>query len=263
MEAWRWRLAYLPASVGSLQQAKVRDALYCTAFATYLLPFKLGLPLRIALLKGRARLDFGYIGTVLALDGMLSLATWCLLAVLSIWLAALHWQPPAYIWVIGIACATVTGAALLLRRKLRNRFAVRWRNALNAFARPWRRIAKATVILWLDVLSYGARHALLLLAVTGSSANMATGAAIGIVATFAGIVSGLPMGLLGYDATLTALLTATGVPVEHALFMALINRALNIGSAVLLGVPASARLGLGSKIPAILSQLKDLGHGKS
>lgn len=262
MEPWRWRLAYLPDSERGNSWKNVRDSLYCTAFATYLLPFKLGLPLRVALLRGSARLDLRYIGAVLALDALTSLAGWSLLAAVCVWVAALRWQPPVYVWVAGALGAAGLGAALIFRRSVRGRLAARWRDAMAVFARPWLRIAKASIIIVLDILSYGVRHALLVFLVTGNAADMLPGAAIGIVATFAGIVSGLPMGLLGYDATLVALLGVAGVPVEHALFVALINRGLNIGSAVLLGVPASARLGMGSRIPSILAKLKELAHGK-
>lgn len=262
MEPWRWKVAYLPDSENPDGWKKVRDSLYCTAFATYLLPFKLGLPLRVALLRGSARLDLGYIGAVLALDGLISLAAWSVLAGVCVWVAALRWQPPAYVWLAGAFGVVGLGAALFFQRSLRGRLAARWREAMTAFARPWLRIAKASMIVALDILSYGVRHALLVLLVTGNPADMLPGAAIGIVATFAGIVSGLPMGLLGYDATLVALLGVAGVPVEHALFVALINRGLNIGSAVLLGVPASVRLGMGSGIPSILAKLKELALGK-
>ncbi|MES2405146.1 MAG: lysylphosphatidylglycerol synthase domain-containing protein [Pseudomonadota bacterium] len=262
MEPWRWRFAYLPASENRDDWRKVRDSLYCTAFATYLLPFKLGLPLRVALLRGSARLDLRYIGAVLALDGLISLVVWSMLAAVCVWVAALRWQPPTYVWIAGALGTAGLGALLLFRRNLRGRLAAHWREAMAAFARPWLRIAKASTIVGLDVLSYGVRHALLVFLVTGNPADMLPGAAIGIVATFAGIVSGLPMGLLGYDATLVALLGIAGVPGEHALFVALINRGLNIGSAVLLGVPASARLGMGSRIPSILARLRELAHGK-
>jgi uncharacterized membrane protein YbhN (UPF0104 family) len=262
MEPWRWRLAYLPASENREAWKKIRDSLYCTAFATYLLPFKLGLPLRVALLRGSAKLDLKYIAAVLALDGLISLAVWSLLAAVCVWVAALRWQPPTYVWIAGALCAAGLGGVLLFRRSLRGRLAGRWREAMAAFVHPWLRIVKASVIVALDILSYGVRHALLIFLITGNPADMLPGAAIGIVATFAGIVSGLPMGLLGYDATLVALLGVAGVPVEQALFVALINRGLNIGSAVLLGVPASARLGMGSRIPSILARLKELAHGK-
>jgi uncharacterized membrane protein YbhN (UPF0104 family) len=262
MEPWRWRLAYLPASENRNHWQKVRDSLYCTAFATYLLPFKLGLPLRIALLRGSARLDLKYIGAALALDGLISLAAWSLLAAVCVWVAALRWQLPTYVWVAGALGAAGLGAILLLQRNLRGRLATRWREAMAEFSRPWLRVAKASFIVTLDILSYGVRHALLVLLVSGNPADMLSGAAIGIVATFAGIVSGLPMGLFGYDATLVGLLGVAGVPVERALFVVLINRGLNVGSAVLFGIPASARLGMGSRTPSILAKLKKLAHGK-
>lgn len=262
MEPWRWKLAYLPASENRNDWKKIRDSLYCTAFATYLLPFKLGLPLRVALLRGSARLDLKYIAAVLALDGLISLAAWSLLAAVCVWIAALRWQPPTYVWIAGALGAAGLGGILLFRRSLRGRLAGRWREAMVAFSHPWLRIAKASVIVALDILSYGVRHALLVFLVTGNPEDLLPGGAVGIVATFAGIVSGLPMGLVGYDATLVALLGVAGVPVEYALFVALINRGLNIGSAVLLGVPASARLGMGSRIPSILARLKELAYGK-
>ena len=105
------------------------------------------------------------------------------------------------------------------------------------------------------------RHALLVLLVCGNPHLMLTGGAIGIVATFAGIVSGLPMGLVGYDATLVALLALVGVPLDQALLVALVNRGLNLGAAALLGVPATLRLGLGSGFWMVLRRLREMGHG--
>ena len=41
-----------------------------------------------------------------------------------------------------------------------------------------------------------------------------------------------------------------------------LNRALNIGMAVMLGIPAGIRLGIGTGLVGILHKLKDIGSGK-
>jgi uncharacterized membrane protein YbhN (UPF0104 family) len=114
-----------------------------------------------------------------------------------------------------------------------------------------------------DVLSYGLRHAMLLLLVTDNFRDMWIGGSIGIIATFAGIVSGLPMGLVGYDATLFALLTLVGVRPEQALLIALINRALNLAAAAMLGIPAAMRLGLGSSVGSIIRKFREIAHDRT
>ncbi|KRB39514.1 hypothetical protein ASD82_10915 [Rhodanobacter sp. Root179] len=104
---------------------------------------------------------------------------------------------------------------------------------------------------------------MLLLLVTGDFRHIWIGGSIGIIATFAGIVSGLPMGLVGYDATLVALLTLVGVPPEQALLIALINRALNLASAAMLGIPAAMRLGLGSSVGSIIRKFREIAHDRT
>lgn len=259
MEPLRWNHCYLPSADDIRSRNGIRDALFCTALATYLLPFKLGIPLRILLLHRQGKLTFHFIGVAIALDGLLSLIAWSLMAALSLWLAALHWRPPAYVW--GIAIAAIIGILVIfwLLRRLRNRWMLRLREALMLLDRPWRRILTAWTILVGDVASYGIRHALLVLMVTGDPHIALIGGAIGIVATFAGIVSGLPMGLVGYDATLIALLALAGVPLDRALLVALFNRGLNLGAAVLLGLPAAMRLRLGTNLGSILRRLRKMG----
>jgi uncharacterized membrane protein YbhN (UPF0104 family) len=261
MEPLRWRICYLPEENREFAK-EVRDALYCTALATYLLPFKLGIPLRVALLHRNARLNYHLIGVLIALDGLVSLVAWSAIAAACLWITALHWRPSLQVWLIGIAAALVMFAGIAFHSRLRGRWAQRWRDALNLLDHLPRRAGLAWVIVSVDVMSYGLRHAALMILITGSTHWALTGGAIGIVATFAGIVSGLPMGLLGYDATLIALLGAAGVPVEQALWIALTNRGLNLASAALLGMPAAMRLGLGSGAMSVFRRLVELAHGR-
>ena len=71
MEPLRWNRCYL-STASTFDRRHVRDALFCTALATYLLPFKLGIPLRVVLLRRQGRLTLHFIGIVVALDGILS-----------------------------------------------------------------------------------------------------------------------------------------------------------------------------------------------
>lgn len=263
MEPLRWRFGYLPRGQAGSLAGRVRDALFCTALATYVLPFKLGIPLRIALLRRESGLGLHFIGVVVALDGSISLMGWIVGAAACAWIAALHWEPPWYVWLAGIAAALVLVAGVTFHARVRGRWLERWRAAVALLERPARRCTIAASIVAVDVFSYGLRHAILLWLVTGNVELTLAGGAIGVVATFAGIVSGLPMGVLGYDASLIALLATAGVSIDQALAVALVNRGLNLASAAILGVPAGVRLGLGAGIVSLVRKLRDLSHGKS
>lgn len=263
MEPLRWNRCYQPVDCSPAGHKGVRDALFCTALATYILPFKLGIPLRIFLLRRHGELSLHFLGVVIALDGLVSLSAWAVVAASCAWLAALHWSPPWYLWLVICASALACVAAVTVRRAIGLRLLQRLREALALLDSPWRRIGLSAVILLVDVLSYGLRHAMLLLLVTGDFRHIWIGGSIGIIATFAGIVSGLPMGLVGYDATLVALLTLVGVPPEQALLIALINRALNLASAAMLGIPAAMRLGLGSSVGSIIRKFREIAHDRT
>ena len=124
-----------------------------------------------------------------------------------------------------------------------------------------KRIGFALVIAVIDVLSYGLRHALLAIALGLDPSLWMTWSALGIVATFAGIASGMPMGLIGYDATLILLFSASGAaPAEAALVVAS-NRGLSLVTAAILGAPAAHRLGLGTGVVGFLKKLKEMASG--
>ncbi len=263
MEPLRWNSCYLPTSADAQTRNKIRDALYCTALATYVLPFKLGIPLRILLLRRGGQFTLHFLGVAIGLDGVVSLCVWAVTAAICAWLTALRWHPPWYLWAAAATIAMVCIAVVVVQRAVGLRWLHRLQDALKTFDRPWRRIATSASILVLDVLSYGLRHALIVLLVTGDFTAMLVGSAIGIVATFAGIISGLPMGLVGYDATLIALLALVGIHADQALAIALINRFMNLSSASALGIPAAMRLGLGSSVRSIIRRLRELANGKT
>lgn len=262
VEPLRWNRCYLPESRSAQLRRNVRDAFFCTALATYLLPFKLGIPLRVFLLRQSGGLAVQILAVLMTLDGLVSLATWSIVTAATAWLAALHWTPPWYIWLIALIAVLICVLLVALRHAVGVRWLSRTRDALALLDRPWRRMGCAATILLADVASYGVRHALIVLLVTGDFKNLLIGGVAGIVATFAGIVSGLPMGLVGYDASLIAVLTLAGIRPEQALMVALINRGLNLASAALLGIPAAMRLGLGSNIGSIIKRFREIGNAQ-
>ena len=263
LEPVRWNWCYLSTGTNRQLRGRIRDALFCTALATYILPFKLGIPLRLVLLRKSGDIAISIIGMVMAVDAFLSLAAWTLMSFGSAWIGAVHWKPPGCLWPIGLAAAAIFVGLTYMRGSNRTGLFKRAREALLAFDRPWVRSLRSMGILFLDVASYGVRHAGLVLLVTGDvSALLAAGAA-GILATFAGILSGLPMGLIGYDATLVALLAVAGIQPEQALLVALVNRGLNLCSAALLGIPAAMRLGLGTNFGSIVRRIREVGNDGS
>jgi len=68
--------------------------------------------------------------------------------------------------------------------------------------------------------------------------------------------------LAGLAGGLLALLGAALVPIGDIITIITLNRALNIGMAVMLGIPAGIRLGIGTGLVGILRKLKDIGSGK-
>jgi len=230
--------------------------------ATYLLPFKLGIPLRIGMLRHRAGLELPFIGAVLAVDAVISLCVWVTATLLFVWISALHWQSPWFLWAGGACMLAALFAIVIMRGRSAGNLLRRWHSVAGLINGAWRRAGISAVLVTTDVGSYWLRHALLIFLAIGSPRLMVVGGASGVVATFAGIVSGMPMGLLGYDATLVALLGAAGVRIEHALIVVAINRGLNIIAATIVGLPAGIRIGIGTGVMSTIRGLREVGNGK-
>src|ERR1700712_4568579 len=79
-EPLRWQRYYL----GSADRWRsVRDLFMSTSLASYLLPFKLGLPLRLVLCARVLQRPNGEIGLIMAIDAMITLLVWGGVAVLA------------------------------------------------------------------------------------------------------------------------------------------------------------------------------------
>jgi len=252
-EASRWKLSYLDSGQ---QWSRIRDLFFSTALASYLLPFKMGVPLRFALGLRVTRLAMAELSVIMAADAMIALLSWTVISLL-VGEASLR-ELIVGISTIWFEVGIILGALLAVSAVV---FSDKLRRAARAFlffflGKP-KRAFIAFGITVVDVLAYGARHVFLCAAFGFPVSQWPSWAAFGIVATFLGIISGMPMGLVGYDATLFFLYTSVGASPEQVGMVVVSNRTLSFLCAFLLGVPAAHRLGFNGGVYKIWKQLKE------
>lgn len=209
-----------------------------TALVTYLLPAKLGLPLRAYLLTSRLRLRLSTVTAYLVLDGVMAYGTWILLG-LVFYLIYGESLPIERIQLLLIAVALVLMFGYLFRRRLHS-LLIKLRGQFSLF--PVSGLYVVVAILLLDIAGYVARHAAILAAMNIELALPLIAYAT-IVSIAAGFISMLPMGLGAYDVALIFLLTTMGIPLDSAVLVPLLNRAANIAISIALGLPTSYVMG--------------------
>ncbi len=237
-EPVRWKTyTALPAFAPDHGLALFRRIFACfniTALLSYSLPMKLGIPIRVFLLCSIMHLNKTRIMKLMAIDVMLNLFCWGSLTTLLFILL-----PEVRNYIVGLVNLYVVLVVMLLLIViaawiiwLRSAYV---RSLLEAL--PLSLVIPVVITLFADVLFYGVRHATLanFLAIDISLSAVFI---IGIIATFAGIVSALPMGLGAYDASLVAMLGLYGVGLEQGLVLALCNRLCMVLTSVILGLPS-------------------------
>ncbi|MDI3260690.1 MAG: hypothetical protein QJR02_13470 [Sinobacteraceae bacterium] len=251
-EPLRWAQAYLARRYA---WQRIRDLYLATALASYLLPFKMGIPLRVGLALQVTRLDPGSLVALMAADGFIMLSCWSGIA-LAVGGVQAHSLLPR------VDPAWLILAVFILGLSLASFGYVRWRkrasDAPRFFGCGVGAVPIAIAIGVVDVLSYGPRHGLIALGMGLDPMRFWTWSALGIIATFSGILSGLPMGLLGYDGVLLASYTAAGAEPSKAVLVLLCNRLLSFAVAAGLGVPAARRLGIGAGIHQYWRRLREM-----
>ncbi len=241
-EPLRWYLYIGRKSSESPQHngnfAAVFAVLSTTALLSYTMPFKLGLPTRIYLVKEYLGLSVKRIVYVLAVDGSMNLTIWGLFGAGC----AVYLLPSSYLsnhlHLIAVGVSLLLLVAYLGRRPLYKIV----KPLLERESRiPTKKIFLSATILVADVIGFGLRH-LAIFIVLGFQINHFDAFLIGVLSVFAGIASTLPMGLGAYDATLIFLLTRFGVPLELATLSPIVNRTLNLLSSMLFGGASSLYL---------------------
>ena len=210
---------------------RVFSVLSTTALFSYTMPFKLGLPTRVYLMKMYLGMELNRIIYFLAVDGVMNLSIWALIGAFSF----ARLLPMSY--VLDHVPIVLTGVCVVIL------VAYLGRNLLRKIVKPLLsneyKVAPRTIVLsasfiTFDVVGFGLRHIAIFLFL-GMPVSYLDGFLIGILSVFAGIASTLPMGLGAYDATLIFLLARHGIPVELASLAPILNRTLNLLSSMILG----------------------------
>jgi uncharacterized protein (TIRG00374 family) len=94
----------------------------------------------------------------------------------------------------------------------------------------------------IDIAFMVLRHYCICL-VVGIDMSFITLACITCISFFTGLISMMPMGLVGYDATFIFLMQQFNIPLEQALLVPLINRSMVILCACFLGANSAFNLG--------------------
>lgn len=257
-EPFRWWFCYLR---NHAKWTQCRDLFLTTALASYVLPFKLGVPLRLVLISRYVGLDRMAVGGLMAVDGALVLSAWCLVSFVIGGPVLLRAIPLVSVKVLCIAVLTFCLLLIIAIRRLASLRARMWALVETMRREPGRALYGLALSV-LDVLSYGPRHLGLALVLGEGWHDAFSWSAVGILATFIGIVSGLPLGLLGYDVTVLTLAASQGLKPETGLAILACNRTISIGAAFCLGVPSAYRLGLAGSVHGLFSKLRNMNGEK-
>jgi uncharacterized membrane protein YbhN (UPF0104 family) len=210
---------------------RVFSVLSTTALFSYTMPFKLGLPTRIYLMKLYLGMALNRILYFLAVDGVINLSIWGLFgAICFATLLPMSYVSDHFLIILAGACVIVLAAYLarnLLRKIVKPLLSDEYKVSV-------RTLVLSGSLVTFDVVGFGLRHIAIFLFL-GFPVSYLDGFLIGILSVFAGIASTLPMGLGAYDATLIFLLARHGVPVELASLAPILNRTFNLLTSMVLG----------------------------
>jgi uncharacterized membrane protein YbhN (UPF0104 family) len=243
-EPLRWWLL-LRKRYPHLALVQVYHTLTATALASYAIPMRLGMPVRVLLAKRQLGVPYTATGALLIVDGLFNYGAWSLAAALG----GMRLLPGSHVQGLALLLVLIIGGAAALlfvagRRWLPESgtdFGARFATGLRSLS-PTVGLLNATLLV-LDVLSYGVRHALILAAFGIEASFWAVTAAVAI-SILAGFASLMPLGLGAYDVSLAFLLAGIGVPREVAVAVPLINRLAGISTGLLLGSVSAHHLGI-------------------
>ncbi|MBW1726424.1 MAG: flippase-like domain-containing protein [Deltaproteobacteria bacterium] len=233
-----------------------------TAFFSYILPAKLGIPLRFWLLKSYQKLSAATISVYMLADSTMSIVLWALASFIfgghfafDIIKQSLKRLEQVNTSLVVLIILGGMGLFFLLvpRRQKKNIH----KNLKEVFCKlNWHQAAGIVLLFSLDIASYVLRHALIIVMVGGPYLEWRSIIAITVLSIFAGFISAMPMGLIGYDATIVLLLMQQGMSVEAAVSVPMINRAANLLVSVFLGIPSAIKLQIGFNVKELIRKLK-------
>ena len=241
-----------------------------TAFASYVFPLKMGLPIRVLLLRTKALMSLTEIAGLLFLDGMLYYAFWGASAVVTA-LGVTQLPKELHFTAENLAVLSIPVGVIalyvvfrLLRQNpnkktsdttgsLQSRITDKFQVLLDLYRKIGARaLIWTSLVCCVDILTHIFRH-WALLQTLGQTLPITLVATVTCISVFSGLLSMMPMGLGGYDIVLALLLTQAGVPGDVALTVPILNRFGNIAASMLLGIWGGWGLGLN---PFDLSRLR-------
>jgi len=243
-EPLRWWVL-LGARQANVTLPRIYHGLTATALGSYLLPARLGVPMRVFMATRVLQLDVPTTSAILIGDAVYSYGTWALVALAGgvILMPDLNWLGPAAI--LAALCVGAGGVVAAARLDWLGscRFAVAARLAQGLRLLSARIAVINSGLVAGDIVLYGVRHALIL-ATLGVHCSLLNVTFVVAISIFAGFVSLMPAGFGAYDISLVFLLTLIGVPREAAVAVPVINRVVTIATGVLLGAVSVHRLGI-------------------
>lgn len=240
LEPLRWRI-YLHRNheAGAVQYRKLLYLFSVTALVTYVFPAKLGLPVRMYLLKTRMNLSLGWVAALIAVDGLLSYVIWGIPAVIYFLSDRRAIFPKGML--VYLVAAGFLGILLYIWRRKAGKVLEPLVGSVGLIGKT--PLLLCVMIFFADIAGYVFRHALILYAAE-AKINLIKLGFITTVSIFAGFLSMIPMGIGAYDVSLIFLLSHSGIPYEVSLMVPVINRAGNILASLVLGIPSSYAMGI-------------------
>lgn len=231
---------------------------FCTGFLTYVLPAKLGLPLRYWLITRNLNLSGATTAVYLTLDTVLNILVWTI-ACLSLGGNLAHGAVAKNLSVAGyLAVGGILIGVFVVYRVRRNWLDNRFGQLRAAFSlvNPYS-LAITSCLFFLEIAGFVVLHAIILAALSAPFIGWQAIATVTVFSMYAGFLTMLPMGLVGYDASVIFLLRHYDVGMENALMVPLIYRASILLISVGLGLPSSFKLGLGLNFKAIAAKASE------
>lgn len=258
IEPVRWAV-YLWREKYSL--SKLFCIFFATSFFSYILPLKLGLPLRLWMIKRYQKVSIDIACIFMVTDSAVSIILWTTTSILVgadfvVNIFKNNFLTIKYFYLLVFLLFFVIIIALLIINK--KKYGKKIFNIRIIFKNlSLYQLLLIVILFAVDIVSYVVRHGLIIIFVQGPYLDWMTVTTITVLSIFAGFASAMPMGLVGYDATIVLLLTQNGMGIESAAAVPVINRVANILVSVLFGIPSTFRLDLGFDIKKIKENLKN------
>lgn len=250
-EPWRWLLYLGPG--GRVTYRQLFAIFAAASFGSYILPAKLGIPLRVYLLRRVLLLSLGELTALLSLDAVIYYGGWTVAASVGALLfpVSVEVSAASLVWVAAGGLSVVALGIWFYQGRVfgrthsgstRPRIARVAAEGLAALRQAGvKAVLPSVAVTGVDVLGQSIRHWTLFYLV-GHPLSFEQAFAITSASIFSGLASLLPMGLGGYDVVLVLLLGASGVPVELALLVPVMNRTITVAISAALGVWGGAEL---------------------